>query len=219
MQVTQRGSCVCTPRLTMKTLTLLAALLFAPVALADSQHDAPKTTDAPKADAPRTDKTDKAAKLSASELQVVAYYQALNSMEIDLGKTAKQRGKSQAVKDYGDMLVKDHGESNDKLTALAKRTGQRIPAVKPANEVEKQEKVAAKATAAKLKQLEGEVFDREFLRVMVTDHERELAKIDSKLADVQHADLTEIVRAQKPVLQHHADRARELQKNDVQARR
>jgi putative membrane protein len=204
----------------MKTFSLLAALLFAPVALADSpKHDAPKTADAPKANAPRTDKTDQAAKLSNNELQVVAYYQALNSMEIDLGKAAKQRGKSQAVKDYGDMLVKDHTESNEKLAALAKRTGQRIPAVKPANEVEKQDKVAAKATAAKLKQLEGEVFDREFLRTMVTDHERELAKIDSKLADVQHAELADMIRAERPVLQHHADRARELQKTDAQARR
>jgi putative membrane protein len=191
-----------------KTLALVLALLVAPAAFAD---------DAAKAPAPKADSATKATKLTAAELQVMAHYHALNVMEVDLGKAAKLKGASAGVKEYGAMLVKDHSESDTKLKALAKKTKQTIPAEKPANDVEKQEIAVNKANAAKLKQQKGAAFDTMFLAAMVEGHEKELAKIDTKIAEVQNAELADMLRAKKPVLQHHADHARELQKNDAQA--
>lgn len=195
-----------------KTLALILTLLVTPAAFAD---DTAKT-DTSKTTAPTTD-TQKAPKLTKTELQVLAHYHAVNLMEIDLGKVAKKKGASTAVKDYGEMLVKDHTESNTKLKALAKKSGQTIPAEKPANDVEKKEIAATKANAAKLKKQSGTQFDAMFLRTMVEGHEKELAKIDTKIGEVQNAELADLLRAKKPVLQHHADHARELQKNDAQA--
>lgn len=192
-----------------KFIPLILMLLVAPPALAE---DTAKTTDTTK-----TSDTKKAPKLSATELQVLAHYHAVNLMEIDLGKAAKKKAASAAVKEYGAMLVKDHTESNTKLKALAKKSGQTIPAEKPANDVEKKELAATKANAAELKKLSGTQFDAMFLRTMVNDHEKELAKIDTKIGEVENAELADLLRAKKPVLQHHADHARELQKNDAQA--
>jgi putative membrane protein len=194
-----------------KTLALMLALLAAPAAFADTATK----TDAPKADAPKTDSAK--AKLTPAELQVLAHYHAVNQMEIDLGKAAKQKGASAGVKEYGEMLIKDHTESDTKLKALAKKSGQTIPAEKPATDVEKQEKATAQANAAKLKKQKGSSFDAMFLTAMVDGHEKELAKIDTKIAEVQSPELADLLRAKKPMLQHHADHARELQKNDAQA--
>lgn len=200
----------------MKTFTLIAAMLVAPAVYAGPGMDSPskpadttKTTD--------TTKPAKATKLSTAELNVAAHYHELNVMEIDLGKAAIKTAKSDAVKEYGRMLVKEHGESNKKILAMAKARGQKIPAEKLATEVEKQEKADAKAAAAKLKKLKGSEFDTAFLAQMVADHERELAKVDAMVAQVEDTELAEMVRATKPVLQHHADQARELQKNNAQA--
>jgi putative membrane protein len=191
-----------------KTLALILALLAAPAAFADDTSKTPT--------APTTDTAAKT-KLTAAELAVLAHYHAVDQMEIDLGKAAKTKGARAGVKEYGAMLVKDHTEHDAKLKAIAKKSGQKIPAEKPANDVEKKEIADAKATVAKLKKQKGATFDTMFLTAMVDGHEKELAKIDNKIAEVGNTELAELLRETKPVLQHHADHARELQKNDAQA--
>jgi putative membrane protein len=204
----------------MKAITrvLLIGLLATTTAYADDQTkpaDTTKTTGTTKTtDAPTTAKKEK---LTASELQVLAHYHAVNLMEIDLGKAAMKRGSSQAVKSYGEMLVKDHTDSDKKMMALAKATKQTIPAEKPATDAEKQEKADQKKQAAALKKLKGAEFDKQYLQMMVDGHDKELAKIDTKIAEVQNSELADMLRAKKPVLQHHADQARELQKSSPQA--
>jgi putative membrane protein len=208
----------------MKTVaTLLAALLLAPVAFADDAKTTDTTNDksqAPKTDTSKDKPADKSAaktKLTTAELQVLAHYHAVNKMEIDLGKLVKSKADRAEVKSYGEMLVKDHTESDAKLKALAKKTGQTIPAEKPANDAEKQEIAQNKTDTAKLKKLTGPELDKQYLAAMVQGHEKELAKIDTKIADVQNAELSDMLRNMKPVFQHHADHARELQKNEPQA--
>jgi putative membrane protein len=201
----------------MKTLThvLVLAMLSAPfVVSADDTGAKTKTSDTSKADTSKTDASKaKPAKLKEAELQVMAHYHAVNLMEIDLGHAAAKKGTSDGVKAYGKMLVKDHGDADKQLFALAKKTAQKIPAEKPANDVEKQEKAEDKAAAAKIMTMKGADFDREYLRMMVQGHDKELAKIDSKVAEVENGELADSLKALKPVLQHHADEARDLQKN------
>lgn len=197
----------------MKALTraLLITMLATPAYADDAKTSAPPKT------ADTTKDTAKKQKLTANELQVLAHYHELNMLEIDLGKAAMKNGSSQAVKAYGEMLVKDHGDSDKKLKAFAKKTGQMIPKHKPATVAARQEKADTKREAAALVKLEGADFDREYLRMMVAGHEKELARIDTKIAEVGNSELADMLRAKKPVLQHHADQARELQKTNVQA--
>lgn len=167
------------------------------------------------ADTPTKDTTaQKAAKLTDAELQVMAHYHAVNQMEIDLGKAASRKAGNKDVKAYGKMLVKEHGNADKQLMALAKQNHQKIPMEKPATDVEKQAKAEEKASAQKLKTLKSADFDREYLRMMVQGHEKELAQIDAKKAEVSNTELTSLLDELQPMLQHHADAARELQKNE-----
>src|SRR4029079_18402143 len=43
--------------------------------------------------------------------------------EVDVGKLAQEKGQSEAVKQYGAMLVKDHGEHKAKAEQVAKELG------------------------------------------------------------------------------------------------
>ncbi|NVB77425.1 MAG: DUF4142 domain-containing protein [Kofleriaceae bacterium] len=197
------------------TRALVFALLVAPVAASAEQ---PK---APAADTTQKDTTqkEKPAKLTDTELQVMAHYHGVNQMEIDLGKAASKKAANKDVKAYGDMLVKEHGEADKKLMALAKQTHQTVPAEKPASDVEKQAKAEQKAMATKLKTMKGADFDREYLRMMVQGHEKELAQIDTKKSEVTNAELSAMLDELKPMLQHHEDAAKELQKNEPTATR
>jgi putative membrane protein len=175
----------------------------------------------PSTDQTTTDKTktgDKTAgKLTADEVKIVAHLHHVNVMEIDMGKQAKVKGTA-AVKRYGEMLIKDHSTADKELTALAKKKGvAKIPADTPATETEKAEMKQQMADMAALKKMKGADFDREYLRLMVEGHEKELAKSDVFISTAQDADLKTMIEARKTSLQRHADAAKELQKGNAQA--
>src|SRR5271155_807696 len=43
--------------------------------------------------------------------------------EVKLGELAKQKGSNQAVANFGDQMVKDHTEANNKLKSIASSKG------------------------------------------------------------------------------------------------
>lgn len=186
----------------------LAALCFAP--LVASANDKDTTTK-------DTSTSMKNAKLSDAELHIIGHVHHVNQMEIDMGRLAEKSGSTQAVKSYGQMLVKDHSQNDRDLTAFAKKHSAKIPADVPQNEADKKEAQDTKDAMARLKNMKGADFDREFLTLMVDGHDKELAKIDTEVGQVDNSDLSTMLKDMKPVLQRHADQARDLQKNNAQA--
>lgn len=153
-----------------------------------------------------------AAKLADGDVKIVAHLHHVNQMEIDLGKAA-MKSSNAGVKAYGDTLVKDHTTGDKDLTAFAKAHKlAMIPADKPETDADKQEAKDMMDKVAKLKAMKGAEFDKTFLDMMASGHDKELAKIDTAMASVADADLKAILTATKPVLQRHADSARDLQK-------
>ena len=158
-------------------------------------------------------------KLSSAELQIVAHVHRVNQFEIDLGKLAQKKGTSTDIKDFGKMLVDDHQAADKNAMALVKDHGQKIPKEMTTNEEDKNEIKDNKLAYNRMKKETGAAFDKDFLDTVVKGHEKELAKTDSAIGEVQSDDLKTMLKDIKPVLQRHADRARELQKNNAQASR
>jgi putative membrane protein len=48
-------------------------------------------------------------------------------MEARLGELAQQQAKSTEVKDFGQRMVEDHGQANDKLKQIAEQKGIELP--------------------------------------------------------------------------------------------
>lgn len=209
----------------LKALVLIAALAIPGAALAQEPPPQPtddtsnKTGDRPAtADKSKpADKSVKKTKLSDEEKAILAHMHHVNVMEIDLGKVAQKRGTA-AVKRYGETMVRDHSAADKEVVSLAKRHGiAKLPADTPKTEVEQQERKQTRDNIAKLKKLKGPDFDREYLRMMVEDHEKELAKSDVALATAMDAELKQLIETNKPMLQRHADAARDLQRGNAQA--
>lgn len=203
----------------MKIKAFLFTMLLAvpSVALAEPM---PADKAADKAPDKTTDKTtdkkpaDKAA-LAEDDVKLVAHVKHVNDMEIDMGKLAKTNGTA-SVKAYGNTLVKDHTANNTKLTALAKKKGLApIPADQPMTDDAKLEHQKMMDGMAKLKTLKGADFDREFLVLMIEGHDKTVGRLDAGIASAKDADLVTHLKETKPVVQRHADAARELQKKSV----
>ena len=199
----------------IKSLLFTALLAIPVIASAQPTYDKAPTEKT----APDTDKTKSktTAKLTDEEKQIVAHLHHVNVMEISMGKLAKQKATT-AVKGYGQMLIKEHSAADKELKTFAKKNGlAKIPMHKPKTEAEKQEAKQMKESMAALKKLKGADFDREFLRLNVEGHEKELAKTDVFLASATNEDFKTMLEARKTTLRRHADAAKELQDGTAQA--
>jgi putative membrane protein len=122
-----------------------------------------------------------------------------NYAEIEMGKLAQQNGKTDNVKQFGQMLSDDHTAANQKAIDAAKSMGVSPPDGPTARQ---------KADYDRLAKLSGERFDRDFARHMVTDHEKDLAdyKKEAKQADAAG----DYAKTEVDVLQKHFDSAKSL---------
>jgi len=185
----------------LRAFAIVAALALPALASADD-----KTS-------PTDKTTDTANKLSADEVKVIAHLHHVNQQEIDLGKIAQKSGTTH-VKSYGDTLEKDHKSADADLTAFAKKHGLKsIPADKPDTDAERQEQKDLTASVAHLKTLRGAEFDKEFLNIVVTGHEKEIGRVDAALNATSDQDFQALLKSVKPMLQRHLDEARDLQKS------
>ena len=86
---------------------------------------------------------------------------AANVAEIKLGELAKGHAQSAAVKQFADMMIRDHTKAKDELKQAVKGSGIEEPT---------QLDTKHQALYDKLNQLNGAAFDREYMTAMVDGH-------------------------------------------------
>lgn len=125
--------------------------------------------------------------------------------EVDVGKLAQEKGQSDAVKQYGAMLVKDHGEHQAKAEEVASQLGVTPPTGSG---------LGSKATYAKLKILSGASFDRSFAKTMVKDHQEDIKEYRKESSKSDAAG--KLAKDTLPILQKHLQAALTLEKQTAQ---
>lgn len=123
-----------------------------------------------------------------------------NLAEVSMGKLAQQKATSPAVRDYGQMLVADHGKANEKARAAAKSAGADIP-TEPTSKQKTEAKDLGKLTGAK--------FDKDFMQHMVKDHKKDVAAYE-KQASSGTGPVTEYAKETLPTLKRHLERAQSI---------
>jgi putative membrane protein len=114
--------------------------------------------------------------------------------EVDAGSQAQDKGNSQAVKDFGAMMVKDHSAANDKLKALAVSKNISLP-TSPS--------VGQMATKAKLDVLSGDTFDKSYIKGQIKAHQDTIVLFKKEIASGQDPDAKAFATATLPVIQGH----------------
>jgi putative membrane protein len=123
-----------------------------------------------------------------------------NNAEIEVGKLAQQKGKSDAVKEYGAMLVKDHSEANTKAQQVARQLNVEPPTGTT---------LGQKATYAKLKVFSGASFDKSFAKSMVSDHQNDIKDYQKEAQKNDPAGA--FAKETLPTLQKHLEEAQKLE--------
>jgi putative membrane protein len=125
-----------------------------------------------------------------------------NIRERVLGKIAEQQSQNSDVKDYGKMLVNDHNEALQKLVALMNKNGMPQPSGLPEERSE---------AINKLQSLSGPSFDKEFIGMMVENHQKAVDTYQREQNSAQNSDVRDYAKNMLPTLQKHLKEAQDLQ--------
>jgi putative membrane protein len=119
-----------------------------------------------------------------------------NLGEIEMGNLAIKNGKSKRVKNFGLMMIKDHGKANTKLMAIALAKKLTLP-TKP--------DTAAQAMLAQLAKKSGADFDRAYISMMIADHKGDVSEFTEASTKIQDPEIKAYAKKTLPVLQKHLD--------------
>ena len=126
-------------------------------------------------------------------------------MEVELGRLATTNGASDAVKQFGQRMVDDHSKANAELMSLATSKGITLP-------TELDEKHRAHVT--KLWSLTGADFDREYSKMMMSDHKKDVSEFEKQSMKGVDADLKAFATNTLPTLREHLQMANALPGNE-----
>jgi putative membrane protein len=123
--------------------------------------------------------------------------------EVAAGQLAAEHGSSTAVKDFGGMLIKDHGAANDELKRLAATRAVTLPSRLPRVKQDALDRLL-KAPAAR--------FDRQFVQqVGLQDHRRDIATFENAAKSVRDPEVKAWAEKTLPTLREHYRHAQQLQ--------
>jgi putative membrane protein len=150
-----------------------------------------------------TDRNDNG-KLSHGDASFIKEAAQGGLMEVKLGQTAKDHAQNADVKNYGEMLVKDHSKANEKLSQLASQKG-----VNLAKEMEPKHTDMIKDMENK----QGADFDRAFIEHAIKDHRKDISKFERASRDLGDSELKAFATETLPTLRHHLDEAERIAKS------
>lgn len=169
------------------TMALMAATLAFPVVAAQSQAPAPALDDA----------------------TIVAIFDAANTYDIETGSLAVSKGNTKEVREFGEMLVRDHGAVRQQGRDLAKSLN-----VTPTPPRDFALAKAHTEAMRSLRGLKGRAFDRAFLQHEVDFHNAVIDAVTKTLLPAtQNAQVKDLETKVAPAFVAHRDLAQSLLKN------
>ena len=145
--------------------------------------------------------TTSGAALSSDDKEFMTEAAAGGMEEVELGRMAAQKGQSADVKKFGQRMVDDHSKANDELKQLAARKGVTLPT---------EMKDEQKEDRDKLSKLTGADFDKEYMKMMVDDHDKDVKEFQDEAESASDADLKAFVSKTLPTLKEHQSMAKEI---------
>jgi len=125
-----------------------------------------------------------------------------NQAEIDAARVAMHKTDNTDVRDYANMIESDHTRALEDLADLMKDKNVSQP---------KSEPQQAQQDISRMNNLGGPEFDREFVNMMVTDHQKAVEMFQDMQRIAQHSDVKKYVDDALPKLEMHLDKGRQLQ--------
>ena len=124
-----------------------------------------------------------------------------NRAEITLGKMVAAKTKNPSVKQFAQMMVKDHTDALAKLQLVAQAKNITVPDEMPDD---------AKDLQSKLSSDTGKQLDKDYMDGMVEDHQKDVQEFQDATQKLQDPQIKQWATTTLPTLQKHLDKAKQI---------
>lgn len=139
--------------------------------------------------------------LSPSDQEFVTKAVQGGLAEVQLGQLANQNASNVAVRDFGQRMVTDHTQANNRLQQVAAQKDVTLP-----TDLGEENQ----AVFDRLSNLTGPEFDRQYMQHMVEDHTQDVSLYQQQSQQGEDTDLKAFATQTLPTLQEHLQLAQSI---------
>ena len=131
-----------------------------------------------------------------------------DNVDIEGGKLAAGKTTNPKVKEFAELMVRDHTSVNNQATALAKK----LNLTPEESATSRSLKSDGDKMIKKLKGMSGAEFDKAYIDNEVSYHEAVAGVVDNTLIpNAKNADLKALLESARPIFASHLNHAKEVQ--------
>lgn len=140
--------------------------------------------------------------------QIAAIVVTANQVDIDAGKLAKSRSKTQEVQKFAERMITDHTGVNKAATELVTK----LHVTPEPNPTSENLQKGGDENLSALKKLDGHAFDKAYIDHEVAYHEAVLQAVDKTLIpSAKNPELKALLVKVRPAFEAHLEHARKIQ--------
>jgi putative membrane protein len=117
-----------------------------------------------------------------------------NLGEVSSGNLAVGKAINASVKNFGTMMIADHGSAHQQLSSIASGHNYTLP-----SETDQEHKDMAQM----LMMLDGDAFDSTYMYMMVQGHDKAIALHQEEIQNGRNSDVKQYAREKLEVIEHH----------------
>jgi putative membrane protein len=121
--------------------------------------------------------------------------------EVEFGKLAADKSSVAGIDQFGQHMVKDHGDANSRLASLARGAKVELPKDLDAEHA---------AVRQDLQSLSGKDFDLRYVESQIKDHQKAVQLLIYEIGSGQHVGVRQFAADTLPKVMEHLERAKEL---------
>ncbi|MGE5103253.1 MAG: DUF4142 domain-containing protein [Betaproteobacteria bacterium] len=141
--------------------------------------------------------------LSTDDRQFAMKAAEAGMAEVELGKLAQQKAQNDQVKQFGERMVRDHSQANDRLKQVVASKNVTLPA-----HLDK----SGQKDLDQLTKLSGPKFDQQYIKKQVSGHEKVIQEFRKEAKSGRDQDLRTFASRTLPTLEQHLTLAKSAQK-------
>lgn len=122
-------------------------------------------------------------------------------MDVRLGQLGVKQAEHPDVRSFAQEMIDEHTKIKDRLAEIAQAKGVVMPQALDKTNQDKIDKLA---------QLQGDKFDREFMREAIDAHKSGLKAFEKETTNGKDPELKQVAATTVPILQEHLTRAKEI---------
>lgn len=142
-----------------------------------------------------------ARQLSDQDRKFVLEARPMGLAEVKMSQLARDYAAHSEVRQFAARMIEDHTDANRRLMQILRKTDIQPPSEPDAEHQEIMDQ---------LYELEGEDFDKEYVRTQVQDHEHHVQLYEREAEKGEDPEIKEFAKGCVPILQRHLDQVKNL---------